>query len=284
MGKISFNKDKKEFKFTEETIQEVLDGLFSRNSVKYFINNLYVFDWESDKLLKTRSGYYYEFEIKISKSDFKNDFKNKKDKHIILEGDYKTNKYIPSYYETIDKYPDDDWYKKYLIDRLEKNPHYIVENHKRPNYFYYVCPENLINIEDVPKYAGLIYIDCDGHIIIVKSAPKLHSEKYTDEELNLSEKFYYNMETWKARSKKTLEYKQKLEEEIKSHGQKTSYKDLETKYKAASILLESSEKKEKILSQSLFETNLINHSLVGEIKKFDKDFDYFEFCKKVLDE
>ena len=75
------------FKFSESFIQRVLNNFFAFNSVRYNINNLYVFDWESDKLLETKSGYIYEFEIKISRGDFKNDFKHKKDKHIILEGE-----------------------------------------------------------------------------------------------------------------------------------------------------------------------------------------------------
>ena len=75
-----------EFRFTESYIQSVLDGFLSVSSQKYVIENLYVFNWESDKLIETRSGLFYEFEIKVSRADFKNDFKNKKDKHAILEG------------------------------------------------------------------------------------------------------------------------------------------------------------------------------------------------------
>ena len=73
------------FKFTEEYIQKKLDGFFAESTKKYVLENLYVFSWESDKLIETRSGLIYEFEIKVSKADFKNDFK-KKDKHVILEG------------------------------------------------------------------------------------------------------------------------------------------------------------------------------------------------------
>ena len=80
----TIKKEDKDFKFSEGFIQESLSRFFSPNSVKYDLDGLYVFDWESDKLLETRSGYIYEFEIKISKADFKNDFKHKKEKHIIL--------------------------------------------------------------------------------------------------------------------------------------------------------------------------------------------------------
>ena len=81
-----------DFKFSEEFIQTALNDFFSYSSVKYNIDGLYVFDWESDKLLETKSGYIYEFEIKISKADFKNDFKHKKDKHIKGQDRYVTHK------------------------------------------------------------------------------------------------------------------------------------------------------------------------------------------------
>ena len=46
----------------------------------YVINNLHIYDWESDFLAITRSLYAYEVEVKMSKQDFFNDFK--KDKNI----------------------------------------------------------------------------------------------------------------------------------------------------------------------------------------------------------
>ena len=70
---------------TEQSIQQRLNHFFA--SWKYNVDGLYVFQWESDKLIWTKSGYIYEFEIKISRSDFKNDFKHKKEKHIILQGE-----------------------------------------------------------------------------------------------------------------------------------------------------------------------------------------------------
>ena len=54
-----------DFKFSESFIQEALNGFFAYNSVKYNIDGLYIFDWESDKLLVTKSGYIYKNEIKI---------------------------------------------------------------------------------------------------------------------------------------------------------------------------------------------------------------------------
>ena len=82
--KIKTGEKTENFNFTEEYIQKKLDGFFASSTQKYVMENLYVFGWESDKLIETRSGLIYEFEIKISKADFKNDFKNKEDKHKVL--------------------------------------------------------------------------------------------------------------------------------------------------------------------------------------------------------
>lgn len=75
--------------YSEELIQKVLRGaVLSPSSVLYRTENLNVFAWESDSLAITKSKYAYEFEIKISRADFKNDFKHKKVKHQMLEGTY----------------------------------------------------------------------------------------------------------------------------------------------------------------------------------------------------
>ena len=175
--------DKKEIKWSEELIQQQLRYSFlSPNSVKYFTENLNVYDWESDVLKITKSGYAYEFEIKISRGDFKNDFKHKKKKHLLLEN--KENKA------------------------------------KMPNYFYYVVPEDLITEDEVPEYAGLIYIY--GTVLgsgrpyysfsEIKKAPKLHAEKMNVEKLNLVDKFYYNYIHWKHKHEKDIiEYKEHLD-------------------------------------------------------------------------
>jgi len=58
------------------------------------------------------------------------------------------------------------------------------------NYFYYVCPENLIPLELIPNYAGLLYVTESGWIREIKKAPKLHSKKHEYKE-NLFNKMYF---------------------------------------------------------------------------------------------
>ena len=169
--------DKKDI--NESYIQKrLLSGWKSTH--QYVMENLYVFDWESDFLLKTKSGYWYEAEIKISLSDFKADFK-KKEKHQILENGFKIWK---------------SWkYNPLTKEKIEYNKEIKT---KRPNYFTYAVPWYLEEQVKplLPKYAGLLVLDENGYILRESvKPPKLHSEKYSDESLNLTEKFYYNWRT-----------------------------------------------------------------------------------------
>lgn len=147
---------------TEEKIQEAIyqHGFLSHSSIKYYTENLWIYGWESDIWIMTKSGYAYEVEIKISRNDFKNDFRNKKNKHLLLESKV------------------------------------TAENKRRPNYLYYSVPEGLISVEEVPEYAGLLYIvplsDTYNRVDVVRKAPQIHKDKADIEFLNLIDKFYFN--------------------------------------------------------------------------------------------
>lgn len=155
---------RKQTLLTKEQVPELLLQQHLRgwkSNPKYIVENLYVFGWESDMLIKTRSGYWYEVECKISFADFKNDFKNKRQKHELLKtGD---------------------------------------EKHRRPNYFYYCVPWYLSGkvLPLLPDYAGLVVLTEDGKLKEVKRTPMLHNNKYTNEELKLCDKFYYAYRNWK---------------------------------------------------------------------------------------
>ena len=191
---------KEKTKWTEELIVEKLRWHFlSSSTVRYHLNGLYTFShtWESDYLALTKSGYLYEGEVKISRSDFKADFKKEK-KHTLLRESY---------------------------EKLEG-----LEGKLRPHYFFYAVPEGLIQEEEVPEYAGLIYMtEYFPYYKWVKQAPLLHKEKFTDEELNLQDKFYYNMVSWKDKAltgyKRELDITKELLKESKTDedGKKYPY-------------------------------------------------------------
>lgn len=130
--------------------------------MRYVINNLHIYDWESDFLAITRSLYAYEVEVKMSKQDFFNDFKKDKKHKVLKDGIIKVGGVI--------SYP--------------------------PNYFYYACPPNMIDVNEVPSYAGLIYVDVSkNRKNVVKVAPLIHRQKFDVVGRKLVDKFYYNMLT-----------------------------------------------------------------------------------------
>lgn len=131
------------FKHTEKTIQEGLAKYFWKRGHKISITNFSGSGFaETDFLSITEANYVYSFEIKISKSDFKNDFKHKGHKH----------------------------------KRLKESQ---TQTNKRglPNYFYFVTPEKLVDLRSIPEYAGLIYINNNQQIEIIKKAKRLHTKK-----------------------------------------------------------------------------------------------------------
>lgn len=131
------------------------------NNYIYSLFNVYIFGWESDFFtMRSMSKYSSEFEIKISRSDFRADFKKTctwgtKKKHDIL-------------------LDDKDTYK--------------------PHKFYFVCPEGLINGAEINEKYGLIYMTKQG-LLEVKSAKFLHKENLMNNKKflrSMLNKFYYN--------------------------------------------------------------------------------------------
>jgi len=92
-------------------------------------------DIEMDIMSISKSDLLYEFEVKVSRADFKADFKKRK-------------------------------WEKYTtpITRLT------------PNYFSYVCPTNMIELVEIPEYAGLYYFQ-DGNIEEVRKPKMIHKSK-----------------------------------------------------------------------------------------------------------
>ncbi len=196
------------------------------NNHKYELFNAYVFNegWESDFFSITSSGYCYEVEVKISRSDFFADFK--KDKHELFKRVHSGQQFYfkncgPDRHggEVICKAqvsmfinrglrswmndePDEhrdmlnqwrDWYLQTNIRDYTApctSIKYIDLNKTHcPNRFYYAVPEPLIKADEVPVYAGLIYVS-GNNVRIIKEAPFLHKRKH-DLYSILADKFYW---------------------------------------------------------------------------------------------
>jgi hypothetical protein len=220
---------------TEQKIQRRLNGFFA--SWKYNVDGLYVFGWESDKLIWTKAGYIYEFEVKISRADYMNDFKHKVEKHLLL------NSALP---DEKTEARQADLFGNLFTQKRKRYPQITMEQAKQfmkpvgermPNYFYYAVPDGMLEADEVPPYAGLIYIHEDKGFSIIREAPRLHTTKYTDGELNLGEKFYYNMKTWQKNYREQVEYslmyRERLQHELDSKNQDKSYKELQDELEKA---------------------------------------------------
>lgn len=183
---------------TEYKIQTELRNKFDGH--KYHLFNSYIYKWECDYFSISNSGYAYEVEVKLTKSDFKADFR-KTDKHKKLDSRGKLTTF---------KGHDQSIYikKSYAVelgleisrwDKDKSNDQKIsvinctsinIKEARIPNRFYYACPFGLIDPKDIPDYAGLLYVNDLGIIEEVKNAPLLHKVKH-DLTKVLLQKFYY---------------------------------------------------------------------------------------------
>jgi hypothetical protein len=128
----------------------------------YNISNAFVFHWESDFLTMTSSKYFIEIEIKISRSDFKNDFKKK----LGVKEKYR--------------------YKHDLL--VDKDFDF------KPNKFFFAYPEGLIDKGELPNAYGIIEITEHNNFKITRNAKFLHKNKLLNDNKfvkSLLDKFYY---------------------------------------------------------------------------------------------
>jgi hypothetical protein len=120
------------------------DLMYQARSHAYdiIIPNFFVGYYEMDVFKLMQSGLIVEYEIKISRSDFFADFK-----------------------------------------KGEGQKHSKMKQKECTcNRFYYVVPEGLIKVEEVPDYAGLIYYKQYkyGWCETIKNAPLIHKIKQPD--------------------------------------------------------------------------------------------------------
>lgn len=130
--------------------------------------------WEADLWVVSNSRLATEYEIKVSRSDFKCDSKKNR---------------------TIMKRDQEAWI------RVEQNKHSMLSEKSTlgPSRFFYCVPENMISIDEIPEWAGLIYFKSRGHclsLLDIKPAPRLHTEKVSDKHIetinrNMAWRFWY---------------------------------------------------------------------------------------------
>lgn len=128
--------------------------------------------WECDVLSVSKAGYWSEFEIKISVSDFKADAKKERRHQDV---------YVPLTMQ---------W-----VNLGSKSKHELLASHSEhgPSFFWYVVPDSIADKIEVPEWAGLRvatfhparksgdYFCADQpermSIVTRKKAPRLHKHK-----------------------------------------------------------------------------------------------------------
>lgn len=155
--------------FTESQIQNIYWRKTSNHD--WICPNFYPVGWfECDIFSLTKAGYFHEHEIKLSRQDFLNDVKK------TLRIGYRKQ-------DTKTKY-----------ELLEEG------YDKGPVQFWYLVPEGLIEIADLPYFAGLKYVCKYNRIRTIQKAKRLHNHKI-DESFyqRIGTTFYYRF--WQERCK-----------------------------------------------------------------------------------
>lgn len=138
----------------EYQAQNELAAFTRARNHEWTIPNVHLYSWESDLLSVTRAGLIHDFEIKVTRADFRRELKQ---------------------YETGNDYVN-----------CKRRRHVAMTNgaSKCPNYFWFAYPAGMIGVEDVPDFAGAIEVsDSPKKIlypIVRREAPRLHGNKLTD--------------------------------------------------------------------------------------------------------
>ncbi|ATI17470.1 hypothetical protein AP1_0043 [Aeromonas phage AP1] len=158
-------------KLTESDIQGYFGTYFPMQK-KYDLivpNCFYTHDLEADLLAFRKSGFRDEFEIKISRADFKNDVK-----------------------KMVKIWPERDNGRRYKADLEEMTKYEALEKGRLLNYFWYIVPHGLITPEEIPTFAGLMYIETVNRhnqkyqFRVIKDAKRLHGNKSSQEDYDKS--------------------------------------------------------------------------------------------------
>lgn len=163
---------------TERLIQEWFYRWFG-NRYECLCPNYTPVGWfECDIFALTKSGYFHEFEIKLTVADFKADAE-KRDRGYRFVGNRYTNECGDTKYKRLSS-----------------------ADESGPVNFWYIVPEGLITPDDLPEFAGLKYaIALKDKTLLVEDivkAPRLHRQKAKQEVADhVKTVFYYRF--WRER-------------------------------------------------------------------------------------
>ena len=160
MALLKYYKHNPDDKLTEgimiNALRHLIMGEYSYKAFCPRVHNFFGMKSESDVISINPNGYLVEFEVKLTKVDFLKD----KDKII-------------------------------SINRKRINKHNLYEQGGGSARFYFVAPEGILSIDDIPEWAGLIevtikeYYDHETFLVckMVRHGRKLNKRKATEKEI-----------------------------------------------------------------------------------------------------
>lgn len=125
-----------------------------KNHLKVIENFKALNAYECDVFSIGSGGSFYEFEVKISRSDFLKP--KEKIKHAEYRISFKSKK------------------GEVILTNEETQYQSLV---KVPNYFSYACPAGLIKASEIPSFAGLYYFE-DGELTEERAPKRIHPDKF----------------------------------------------------------------------------------------------------------
>ena len=129
--------------------------------------------WECDVWAVSKpAGLGVEYEVKLSRSDFKADAKRKIERYSCRAAA--------------------------VVVRRHKHTELETKSVNGPSRFWYVMPLNLVTIEEVPTFAGLMWVTATKAfgrkyvtLTIVRQAPLLHREKVAQAKIDHAKSIFY---------------------------------------------------------------------------------------------
>lgn len=122
--------------------------------------------WECDVWRLRDSGFTDEFEIKMSVGDFRADSAKSR------------SRWMPGAMN--------------LTDQQNENKHEMIAAGRGPNRFWFVTTEEIASKVEIPDFAGMVVVNRLGRSAgSKKTAPKIHSNKWTGRREKVLEAFYH---------------------------------------------------------------------------------------------
>lgn len=184
--------ENKEFEYSEANIVKLLHSIQRHMCTSYdvMIPNCYTsHDNEADIFAIRKSGLCDEFEVKISRSDFFNDAKKIVAFRNIMPYDHldQTSDHV-----WLDENYSDFHKKKAIAPWQKLKYEALKDGDMSTNYFWYAIKDGIVEIDEIPEFAGVIVVKADGDFIIKRRPKKLHNNKMPfDERFRLARKLGY---------------------------------------------------------------------------------------------